>query len=220
MDESFISLPYAHIYTSSQQGTYADIDANFNLKVILGDTVSVSSLGYEVATLVITDSIEIQEVTVILKKKSIVLEDIVVRDYYQANTIIRNSESDKMKVPGVNYAPPTPEAEKYNMKALAAVMSPATAIYRVASKQYKQEKRYYEESLVRQKEDAEYTKAKKNLAEALDALGEDLDEYYYRDFMDFIGLTSRGVISRSTYDLILIIKEPIVRFKKKIYEEE
>lgn len=219
MDKELTVLPYTHVYTSSQKGTYADIDANFYLNVQLGDTVNFSSIGYELATHVITDSTKSQKVTILLNKKSIVLEDIVVRDYYQANTIIKKSEGERMKVPGVNYAPSTPEAEKYHLGVLGSAMSPATAIYRVASKKYKEEKRYYEERIVREKEDADYVKAKKGLSEALDALGEDLDEYYYREFMDFVGLSTRSIGTRTTYDLVLIIREPLVRFKKKLFDE-
>ncbi len=211
--DNLIALPYAHVYTQSHKGTYADIDGVFHLQIQAGDTLTVSSLGYNSATLVM-DSMQLDaRLAIVLKKTSIVLNEVHIQEYYQANTIIRNPTRQKMNISGVRQIQPQTNADDYHLGVAGSIFSPAEAIYRATSKKYKEKKRNYEETVVREKEYTDYDEAKDLLDEVLELIGESLDEYHYRDFISHMGMSAGRLIQMSEYELVQILPNALSRYK-------
>ncbi|SHK56550.1 CarboxypepD_reg-like domain-containing protein [Reichenbachiella agariperforans] len=211
------------VYTHIHSGTYSDIDGNFVVKVLSGDTLHFSLLGYKEQQYVVTDSIRYQNIMISMKKTTIVLEDVQVSSMYQANTIIRNPRLESVHVNGV-YAAPKTEADDYRLGAMGAVASPATAVYRMVSKQYKQEKRVYNESLAREAEGETFDVAKEKMEEILEIMGQRLDEYYYIDFIHYAGMDLQSFARREVYELVQILPKNLDGYydylDEKLKEEE
>ncbi|MGL1889580.1 MAG: carboxypeptidase-like regulatory domain-containing protein [Reichenbachiella sp.] len=210
---NLIVLPYAHVYTQSHKGTYADIDGVFHLQILSGDTLTISSLGYNSATLVMDSTQLDARLTIVLKKTSIVLNEVRVQEYYQANTIIKNPARQKMNIPGVSQTQRQTNADDYHLGVAGSIFSPAEAIYRATSKKYKEQKRNYEETVVRKKEYTEYDEAKDLLDEVLELIGESLDEYHYRDFISHMGMNPGRLAQMSEYDLVQMIPNALTRYR-------
>ncbi len=199
--ESLEPLPGAHVFTHFENGTITDIDGNFHLEVQIGDTLRFSMLGYDSIALIISDTASFQSIIVSMKEKEIELKEVEVRDIYQANTVLENSTKEIYRVPGAHY-PENPEGKNYRLGVGRAILSPATAIYRLTSKTYKEEKRNHVELARRQTEIEDYERAKEVFYEALEVLGENFDEYYMLDFFLFSGLTVSEVADLPSYDLL------------------
>ncbi|UXP33331.1 carboxypeptidase-like regulatory domain-containing protein [Reichenbachiella agarivorans] len=208
---SLETLRDVHVYVELTSGTYTDIDGNFRLYVMAGDTISFSLLGYEVVEVGINDSTETQNMIISLKTSTIILNDVQINSMYQANTMIRNPRLSQMQVNGV-YAKPKTEADDYNLGVGGAIFSPATAIYRMASKTYKQEKRLYNENQGRAEDAQTYAIAKAKMDEVLEMMGQRLDEYYYVDFIKYSGMTIESFARREIYDLLQLMPESLDRY--------
>lgn len=206
--QSIHSLRDVNVYTTTQKGTYTDIDGNFTLKAFVGDTLHFKLLGYQLETITISDSLALEPLMISLKKTSIMLENVQIREDYQANTIIRNPNRNPMQVNGV-YAAPQTEADDYHLGVMGSLTSPATAIYRMASKTYKQEKRVYEEKVERREEDRQFEIASEKMEELLEILDERLDEYYYLDFIHYLGMDLGSFARRDVYELVQLMPDSL-----------
>ncbi|MCV9388260.1 carboxypeptidase-like regulatory domain-containing protein [Reichenbachiella ulvae] len=206
--QSIESLRDVNIFTQNGKGTYTDIDGNFSLKVFSGDTLHFKLLGYKEVIQTVSDSTAIEKMLISLTKATIVLENVQIRDDFQANTIIRNPNRPTYHVPGV-YSKPKTEADDYHLGVMGSIVSPATAIYRATSDTYKQEKRLYEENLDRRQEDKTFEIAKVKMEELLDILDQRLDEYYYLDFIHYIGLDLHSFARRDVYELVQLMPDSL-----------
>lgn len=205
------SLSDVHVYKSAHKGTSTDIDGVFRFNVEYLDTLYFSRLGYDSLQFIVTSKDESQRVMLSMHASTIILESVEVKaSDFQAPTIIRRYQPESMKVPGVKYSE-TVHEEDYHM-GLGAIGSPATAIYRLVSKQYKQEKKNYEYLKQTKIEDEAFAKASENLDYCLVLLEAYIDPYYYRDFIQYGGLTVRYVAESSTYDLIQVLPQAIKQY--------
>lgn len=210
-NQTFESLQGVHVLTNNNRGVTTDIEGNFHIKVDMFDTLHFSMLGYDALWIVVTDQSEDQSVLVSMKLGTRILDEIAIQDYHQANTMIKLPVHSTYPVPGIHYGKVN-EADKYRLGVGGAIFSPMTSIYRLTSKTYKQEKRVYEERLIRDAEDAYYNSAKKVLYEALEALDTNLDEYYMVDFIHFLGMNLKSVSGRTVYEMIQILPGQVDRF--------
>ncbi|PIB36912.1 hypothetical protein BFP72_16630 [Reichenbachiella sp. 5M10] len=216
--ESLEALRDVHVYVELTHGTYADIDGNFAILASIGDTLHFSSLGYQIAKIGINDSTETQNMIISLKRGTVVLDDVQINSMYQANTIIKNPRQQTMEVSGVVYNEKT-EADDYHLGVAGSIFSPAEAVYRMTSKKYKQQKRVYQESQVREKQDEKYELAKKKMDEVLEIIGERLDEYYYLDFIHYSGMTLDTFSRRNVYELVQIMPNSLDRYYEYLDEK-
>ena len=209
--ETLEALPGVHVFSDLKNGTIADIDGNFHLSVQFGDTIRFSMLGYDSLALVVTDTASYQSLFISLKERSIELDEVEIKDFYQGNTILENAPTETIRVPGANY-PENPEGKNYRLGVGGVIFSPATAIYRLTSKSYKEEKRHHVELVRDEKEKEYYEKARKVFYEALEVIGENFDEYYMVDLFNFMGLSIREVANLAVYDFVKVLPEALEKY--------
>lgn len=209
--KSLEKLLGVHIISQNGIGVISDLDGNFVMRVSQGDTLTLSMVGYDSLDIVIQDSLRDQSMILSMKEKTTLLDNVSVLDYYRANTIMRREKEGSVPIPGVRYSD-DPSEENYRLGVGGALTQPATAIYRMTSKKYKQEKRVYTEAVQRERNSKHYIQAKKVLYEALEAIGESLDEYYMVDFIYFVGMTLESTARRSAYELVKILPGEVDRY--------
>lgn len=207
---SLEELANVHVYLEEHVGTTTTYEGRFEFQVNHLDTLHFRLVGYDSLALVVTNVDEVQKVILAMHRSTIILDDVEISSDYQANTIIKQPEREVYYVPGVKYSN-RPAEKDYHM-GLAAVGSPMTALYRVFSKSYKEEKKNYLYLKEKQAEDIVYNKAKANLDQAFEQMGQYFDEYYYRDFLNYTGLTMERVAESSVYDLIQILPNAIEKY--------
>ncbi|UXX80678.1 carboxypeptidase-like regulatory domain-containing protein [Reichenbachiella carrageenanivorans] len=214
---SLEELENVHVYLEEHVGTTTTIEGRFEFEVQHLDTLHFSLVGYDSLSLVITSVEEVQKVILAMHRSTIILESVEIASDYQANTIIKQPERQVYHVPGVKYS--TQLAEKNYHMGMAAVASPMTAMYRAFSRKYKEEKKHHLYMKEKQTEDEVYNKAKENLDNAFNHIEEYFDDYYYRDFMQYTGLSVRYVSSCSMYELIKILPQAVKRYQTHLEEE-
>ena len=206
--ESLDDLSGVHVYTKEHIGTTSDLDGNFGFRVHHLDTLHFSRVGYDSLAMVITETDSHQNLFISMKRSIRMLDDVEINAVFQANTtILKRPVQKRLKVRGFNY-PNKPYEEDYHM-GLSALASPMTALYRMFSKRYKEEKKNYKILKARKVEDAVFTKASTNLSSVLEMTDEYIDEYFYRDFILHSGLTMRFVAESSEYDLLVALPRAI-----------
>lgn len=211
-------LANTHVFFNKQHGTSSDIDGRFSIKANYLDTLHFTRLGYDSMAVVVTEMDPSQQLLFSMTSKSIMLKSVEVDANYQANTLIKRHQPQPMKIPGVNHTTHIVK-EDYHM-GMAALSSPATAIYRVFSKSYKEEKKNYTYLNAQRQEDLIYAKAKSKLDEAFEILDLYLDDYNYRDFILFTGLTEERVSKSTLIDLIKILPEALPKYYTHLEETE
>ncbi|MFT7160175.1 MAG: putative peroxiredoxin, partial [Bacteroidia bacterium] len=155
--QSLVDLSGVHIYTKEHIGTTSDLDGNFSFKVYHMDTLHFSRVGYDSLAMVITETDVQQNLFVSMKRSITMLDDVEINAVFQANTILKRPKQERLKVRGFNY-PDKPYEEDYHM-GLSALASPMTALYRIFSKRYKEEKKNYKILKARKLEDVVFTRA-------------------------------------------------------------
>jgi hypothetical protein len=209
--QSLVDLSGVHIYTKEHIGTTSDLDGNFSFKVYHMDTLHFSRVGYDSLAMVITETDVQQNLFVSMKRSITMLDDVEINAVFQANTILKRPKQERLKVRGFNY-PDKPYEEDYHM-GLSALASPMTALYRIFSKRYKEEKKNYKILKARKLEDVVFTRASDNLSTVLKMSDEYIDEYFYRDFIQNSGLTVRFVAESSEYDLLVALPRAISTYQ-------
>ncbi len=207
--ENLESLLGVHVYTSATNGTTTDIDGNFRLNVGQNDTVTFRMLGYDSYLLVVTDTSEKQDIIVQLTPGVIILKGVGITDYFQAKTLIKLPERKVFQVPGIRY-PKAPS--RYAYQYLGASFNPYYAAFTMSPKDYKQHKKLYKEYPDKIRNEDKAREAKDKMKEALEAIGDHLDDYYILDFIRFVGMTIDGVVNRSAYDLAKILPGEVDRY--------
>jgi len=215
--ESLENLSGVHIFLEPHIGTVSDLDGNFHFEVAYQDTLHFTRIGYESLAIVILDTDEYQQFFITIKRSIRILDAVEVHARFQSNTIIQLPRRMVYRVPGIKY-PDVPGEKNYRM-GLGAVMSPMTALYRMFSKRYKEEKKYYQIQKVQKVEEALYAKAKENLAAAFELSTYYLDEYFYRDFIRYSGLTSRFIAESTEYELLGVLPFAIKQYTKHLEDQ-
>ena len=212
---SLENLADVHVFKSAHVGTSTDIDGGFHFKVNYLDTVYFSRLGYDSLQIIIQSEDDMQSMMLSMHRSTIILESVEIKaSDFQAPTIIKRYKPQPMRVPGVYYSDKVYESN-YKM-GIGAIGSPATAIYRLISKQYKQEKKNYAYLKEKEVSDAQFTLAAENLDEAFELIDEYLDPYYYRDFIHHSGLTMRYVAESSLAELISILPQALETYNQHL----
>ncbi|MEQ9290257.1 MAG: carboxypeptidase-like regulatory domain-containing protein [Cyclobacteriaceae bacterium] len=207
--ESLEDLPGVHVYLQPHTGTVSDINGRFSLSVHQLDTLHFTSVGYDSLSLIVDGD---DELLVSMKRSIVRLDAVEVKGLYQANTILKKPERKPMKVPGIRY--PEHKAEEDYHMGLGALASPMTAIYRLFSKSYKEEKKYYQLQKKNKKENIEFEQASDKLTQVLKLLNIYLDEYYYRDFFHVSGISTGYICRSNTYDLIKVLPDAVKQYRK------
>ena len=215
--KSLEDLPAVHVYLEKHIGTTSDLNGKFYFQASYLDTLHFTRIGYDSLSVIISDTIINQSLFIAMKSSLNVLDNIDINAIYQSNTIIQKSAQPLIKLSGYDYSD-RPE-ENYHL-GLAAIASPITALYRLFSKRYKEEKKNYEILKVRNVEDALFAKASKNLSTILAMSDVYLDDYFYRDFIHYSGLTTRYVAESTEYELLLILPQAIKQYSKHLESQE
>lgn len=215
---SLEELGNVHVYLEEHLGTTTTMEGRFEFEVQHMDTLHFSLVGYDSLSLVITSVEEVQKVILAMHRSTIILESVEIASDYQAETIIKQPERITFQIPGVKYSNEPPQ-KNYNL-GLAAIGSPMTALYRAFSKKYKEEKKNHLYLKEKQAEDLVYNQAKANLDNAFDHINEYFDDYYYRDFIQYSGLTVRYVADCSEYQLIKLLPDAIKKYYEHLEKRE
>lgn len=220
-EETLENVRAAHIYTTHGESLTSDLDGNFHIGVDLGDTLFFRHLSYETMFITVTDTAAVQSIMVMLKPKTVELDDVEVEGEREpTESIIALPEEEAVKMHGITY----PEREyepNYRLGVVGAAFHPATAIYRLTSKKYKEEKRNHLESKERAIEQKTYSKARDNFYEAIKLLETDFDEYYMVDFLQFMGYTVDDASAvGASYYLYIDIPKYLDRYYEQMKDEE
>lgn len=207
---SLEELGNVHVYLEEHLGTTTTMEGRFEFQVNYLDTLHFSRVGYDSLTLIITKMEAMQKVILAMHRSTIILESVEVASDFQAETILKRPEAETFQIPGVIYS--NKPAEKNYHLGLAAIGSPMTALYRSFSKRYKEEKKNYLYLKEKQEQDSVYNMARANLDNAFDQMNEYFDEYYYRDFIQYSGLTIQYVADCSEYELIKLLPDAIDKY--------
>lgn len=215
---SLEELANVHVYTEAHLGTTTTHEGRFEFDVNHLDTLHFRLVGYDSLAIVVTNVDQVQKVILAMHRSTIILDDVEISSDYQANTIIKQPEREVYYVPGVKYSN-KPGEKDYHM-GLAAIGSPMTAIYRAFSKSYKEEKKNYLYLKQKKQEDLVYEEARSNLDHAFEQINEYFDDYYYRDFIQYSGLTVQYVADCSEYQLIKLLPDAIKKYYEHLSEDE
>ncbi|MDW3212290.1 MAG: carboxypeptidase-like regulatory domain-containing protein [Reichenbachiella sp.] len=215
---SLEELANVHVYLEEHLGTTTTHEGRFEFEIDHLDTLHFRLVGYDSLSMVITNVDQVQKVILAMHRSTIILDDVEITSDYQANTIIKQPEREVYYVPGVKYS--NKPAEKDYHMGLGAVASPMTALYRAFSKSYKEEKKNYLYLKQMQADDLVYEEAKSNLDQAFDQINEYFDDYYYRDFIQYSGLTVQYVADCSEYQLIKLLPDAIKKYYEHLKELE
>ncbi|MEO9965263.1 MAG: carboxypeptidase-like regulatory domain-containing protein [Reichenbachiella sp.] len=207
---SLEELANVHVYLERHLGTTTTTEGRFQFEVNHLDTLHFTLVGYDSLSMVVTNVEEVQKVILAMHRSTIILESVEIASDFQAETILKKPKPKTFQIPGVKYSNKPPQ-KNYKL-GLGAIGSPMTALYRTFSKKYKEEKKNYLYLKQKQAEDLVYNKAKANLDNAFDHINEYFDEYYYRDFIRYSGLTVQYVADCSEYTLIKILPEAINKY--------
>lgn len=213
---SLEELGNVHVYLEEHLGTTTTMEGRFEFQVNYLDTLHFSRVGYDSLLLVVSSMEEQQKVILAMHRSTIILESVEIASDYQAETILNRPEKETFQIPGIKYSDHPPE-KNYHL-GFAAIGSPMTALYRSFSKRYKEEKKNYLYLKDKQQQDLVYEQAKANLDNAFDQMNEYFDEYYYRDFIQYSGLTIQYVADCSEYELIKLLPEAIKQYYEHLEE--
>jgi hypothetical protein len=208
---SLDDLSGVHIYTKKYIGTTSDLYGNFSFKVHRLDTLHFSRVGYDSLSVIITSRDLNQNLFLAMKRSVTILDDVEITAIFHSNTILKKPKLERMQLEGFNY-PEKPYEEDYHM-GLSALVSPMTALYRMFSKRYKEQKKNYQILKVQKAEDAVFAKASENLTAILDITDEYIDEYFYREFIEHSGLTLRFVAESTEYELLVALPRAISTYQ-------
>lgn len=212
-NQTLESVRGIHIFTEEHVGTISDGDGNFTFFVNYLDTLHFTGVGYDSLAVIIAEPDKFQQLFISMKSSTRILNEIEIKGIYQAPTIVKLPEKEVYPVPGVYY-PLNPRGKNYRLGVGGAIFSPATAFYRMFSKRYKEEKKAHLWNKKKAVEDSLFAQASKNLDEVFELTNEYLDDYYYRDFIQYSGLNLRFVAESSQYDLLEVLPQAL-----KVYRE-
>jgi hypothetical protein len=210
-------LSAVHVYLEEHIGTTSDLNGKFYFQANYLDTLHFTRIGYDSLSIIISDTIRSQSLFIAMKSSSNVLKNVDINAIYQSNTIIQKPAQPLIKLSGYDYSDRT--EENYHL-GLAAITSPITALYRIFSKSYKEEKKNYEILKVRKVKDALFAQASKNLSAILAMSDVYLDDYFYRDFIHHSGLTTRYVAESTEYELLVILPQAIKQYSRHLESQE
>ncbi|MFY0627676.1 MAG: carboxypeptidase-like regulatory domain-containing protein [Reichenbachiella sp.] len=217
--ESLESLQGVHIFSSIRIGEVSDIDGNFNISVGYSDTLHFSMIGYDSLTLIIDDSLQVQDMLIAMKPRSIELDGVSINAKFQAQSILISPEKSVHRITGIKY-PENPRGENYRLGVGGSIFMPATAVYRLVSKSYKEEKRAYVEGKQGVQDALFVERVKKKMRDTLALNGEKIDDYYMIDFIHYLGLDLTTVDHMYVYDLSQKSKGQVINYLKTLDEEK
>ncbi|WP_162555608.1 carboxypeptidase-like regulatory domain-containing protein [Reichenbachiella versicolor] len=219
--ESLENINAVHVYTSKGGSSTSDIDGNFLINVNHKDTVYLRHISYEEKFIVISDTSSNQSIILMLRQRTKKLNEVQVEgDREASETVLTLPQKNVDNIPGVRY-PEKPYEPNYRLGVAGSIFHPATAIYRLTSKEYKQRKRHHKESQEQIKERQTYMKAYYNFYEALDLLKMGFDEYRMVDFLFYMGYSVEDAAATgANYQLYIDIPKKIDKYYNQLDVEK
>jgi len=212
--ETFSNLEGVHVYTSGFYGTTTDARGFFSIKVNVGDTLYFSRVDFESSSITLLDTSSFQTVIIPLKSRTIVLDTVRIFSQFVISSMLERKKLKRYDVPGL------PRGESigspdYKLGLEGAIASPVTALYRMFSASYKQEKKLYYLQLQDSAQAQLEVSARENLFRVLEINETPIPEDQYNDFIKFCGLTKRYVAESSDYELLLTIRGCITDYSAR-----
>jgi hypothetical protein len=199
-------LAGVHVIKTSGMGTITDEKGNFNLFLRSADTLTFSSVGYERLHIPLQVKSNVHSLLISLKPEVIILDSMTIRPQRSDEPLVKRPQPKPYRVPGVRYAPPYDPAQKYHLGVVGSISSPITALYRLFSKQYKEEKLYFE----LRREWERKLLIKKLSHERMDHFFENVrlivPREYYPEILEKCNLNAMDVLELTDYDLYMRLK--------------
>lgn len=218
-EENLESIQGVHVFTSNLNGVVTDIDGNFYISVVVGDTIQFRMLGFDLKKIAVVDTISSQEMIVVLTPSSTVLKGVEVMDYFRAESVVVEPEKKAHRVTGVNY-PENPKGKNYRLGVGGAIFSPATAIQRLVSKSYKEEKRAHQLEGELERDAVLVGRVKEKVHGTLALNNEKIDDYYLIDFIRYLGLSIQQVDHMYVYDLAQVSKGKVEGYLASLEKDQ
>lgn len=208
--ETLKDIGRVHIYDTRGRITISDVDGFFRIKVVPDDTLTFSRIDYETKKLAITGW-EPVDLVVTLKQKVYVLDTVDFMAEYTVPAYLLRPEKKPMNIDGITKK--VDPGEDYHLGVGGSLVSPATAIYQLFSKQYKEQKKVYELKKQEAKEDALRKKAYARIDEILEINEITLFRDEYDRLIEHCRLNLYWVIDSNNYELYLRMKDCLKDFK-------
>ena len=133
-DSSFTAIQGCNIVNITQHtGTVSDVYGDFKITANVGDSISISALGYEKVTVVLTESMYNYGYIIKLKPIAYELSEVIIKPFR-----IDLPKISKYEI----YTPPLPNQGGINIPLPEALAHPITSLYNRYSKEAKQKKYY------------------------------------------------------------------------------
>ena len=199
-DEQDQPIPNAIIINkSTKKGSFGKPNGSFDLKCQRGDTLAITSLGYQTRYVTYTDSLQSQrfELKLYLETRTYMLAEVEVfapRDLEQI-------QEDIMKL-GYN-------EDDYMISGINAVVSPITFLYQQFSKkeQSKRKVAYLEN------EDRKRALLKELFRLYVDYEIIALNDEQFDDFITYLNVSDEFLIQSSQYDFLVFVKDRFRDYK-------
>ncbi len=200
--ETLTEVPGVHVVNvNDDQGTVSDIDGNFSIVAFPGDSIFLSSVGYQPRYYVVGDSVMEKSVKLLIDPATIELSSVNVfaykseRDFKNAVIALQLPEekTTKLVIPGFYYGP--------KKEVSAGVGSPISFLVSKFGKKAKQEKRFKaakERDAYRNLINSKYNK---EIVEKITGLKAEA----LKEFMDQCTLSDTFIENANEYDIIVAI---------------
>lgn len=226
--DSHEAVPYVSIYDANRKtGTAADRDGQFALSASVGDSLFLTSIGYEGKIWVVTEGTG--DVTIEMSVMSYQLDSITVHafpDYeeFKREVVKANPEPKKpdfdLYIPK-DYRPPVetrpgPTSAETSVGVGATIRGPVTALYNALSKEGKDKKRLNaylkqedRQAMIDQKYNLQVVERVTNLNEA-DA----------KEFMQYCKLSDDFILKSTDYELAIAMLNCLESFKAQKAQQD
>jgi len=194
-----------HVVKTSGRGTVSDRTGFFAIGISEDDTLTITLVGYEDLQVPLKHAAGEQNMLLTMKQEITVLDSVTIRPYSSKEPLLLVPKREPYAVPGLPRPKPYNPDEKYHMGVMGSLMSPATALYRMFSKDYKEEKEYY----FLRKEYEKLQKEKQIAFERLETFFESVrlivPESHYQELLKECQITNQWLLDRSDYEIYMRI---------------
>jgi hypothetical protein len=203
-------LSGVHIISTNHAGTTSDIDGNFNLELISGDTVQISHVGYTEYLVPIPDSAQQTiHLTIGLNPSLTELDEIVIHQWPATVKQLKQmilaaevGEEEQVIIPGSYQGPPKPVQP--------GIGSPISFLQSKFSKKMRRRQEFLEK---RQQLESDHHALRRYSPEFVKEVTGIEDKQELDEFMTFCKLSDVFIAEVSDYDLIVAINQCYKDFK-------
>ena len=202
--ESGKVLPEVNIFQNKRWVANTSHEGIFDMTIAISDSLVFSHLGFQDIALIV-DSILIGDDIMVLTMKPEVkrLDSVTVIGKKKMETVLERENRPEYLVPGFDYSQRGKDTRNFKLGLSGTVSHPLTALYRMISSEYKEEKKYWKLQL----RIKEQIRIKEKIHAVLEIMGYAIVDSTYHSFLTHCKMSEEEVNEAvNDYDLYLKIK--------------